>query len=254
MKKLLFVLLAFMLLLTMGANAQVKKPVAKKKATVTKTKTPVAKKPVKKLPPTKAVAANASRIKIWTDSGTIIVKLYDSTPLHKENFIKLVKMGFYDSLLFHRVIPGFMIQGGDPLSKGASPGVMLGGGGGEMERIPAEIRKEFFHKKGVLAAARDGNPEKASSACQFYLVEGKVLSDAELDMMEQRSNMKYSPGQRQVYKTIGGTPFLDQNYTVFGEVEQGLEVISKIVNVSRDGNNRPLGDVRMKMEMMFAEK
>ena len=254
MKKLFFGLLAVMLLITMGANAQVKKPVAKKKTTVTKTKKPAPKKTVKKLPVVPAMAANATRIKIWTDSGTIIVKLYDSTPLHKENFIKLVKMSFYDSLLFHRVIPGFMIQGGDPLSKGTSPGVMLGGGGGDMERIPAEIRKEFIHKKGALAAARDGNPAKASSACQFYLVEGKLLNDGELDMMEQRSNMKYSPEQRKIYKTLGGTPFLDQNYTVFGEVLQGLEVISKIVNVSRDGRDRPTGDVRMKMEVMVAEK
>ncbi|MFZ1529781.1 MAG: peptidylprolyl isomerase [Ferruginibacter sp.] len=254
MKKLFFGLMAVMALFTMDAGAQVKKPLAKKKTTVSSKTKPVAKKPIKKLAVPSLSVANATRIKIWTDSGTIIVKLYDSTPLHKENFMKLVKMGFYDSLLFHRVIPGFMIQGGDPLSKDASPGVMLGGGGGDMERIPAEIRREFIHKKGALAAARDGNPAKASSACQFYLVEGKILSDGELDMMEQRLGFKYSAEQRKIYKTIGGTPFLDQNYTVFGEVEQGLEVISKIVNVSRDARDRPIGDVRMKMELMVAEK
>ncbi len=190
------------------------------------------------------------RIRIMTDSGTIIVKLSDSTPLHRDNFVKLVKGGFYDSLMFHRVIPAFMIQGGDPTSKNASQGIQLGGGGADMTRIPAEFKPSLYHKKGALAAARDGNPEKASSACQFYIVEGKLYTDDQLNMLEQRGGFKYSPEQREMYKTVGGTPQLDQGYTVFGEVESGLEVIGKISHAERDGVNRPLGDVRMKMELL----
>lgn len=190
------------------------------------------------------------KIKISTDSGTIIVQLSDSTPLHRDNFVKLVKEGFYDSLLFHRVIPQFMIQGGDPSSKYAMPGTGLGNGGADMARIPAEFKPSLFHKKGVLAAARDGNPEKASSACQFYLVEGRVQTEEQLNMIEERNGIKYSPEQRAAYTSIGGTPQLDNNYTVFGEVISGLEVITKIVNVPRNRQNRPLGDVRMHLEIM----
>ena len=170
------------------------------------------------------------RVKITTDSGVIIVKLYDSTPLHRDNFVKLVSQHFYDSLLFHRVIQGFMIQGGDPNSKNAQPGQMLGNGGGDMERIPAEFRQSLIHKKGVLAAARDGNPQKASSACQFYIVQGNIISDEQLNQFEMSIGMKYTPAQRLAYKTIGGTPMLDQNYTVFGEVISGLKVIDKIAD------------------------
>jgi len=236
-------LFAFSLLFSvfsMTLNAQVKKPVAKKKA-------PVARTTVKKVVPK---ADNSIRVKITTDSGIIIVKLYDSTPLHRDNFVKLVKEGFYDSLMFHRVIPEFMIQGGDPMSKNAPDGSMLGMGGGDMTRIPAEFKSSLIHKKGALAAARDGNPQKASSACQFYLVEGNVVNDEMLNTMEQRKEMKYTAAQRSIYKSIGGTAFLDQDYTVFGEVESGLEVISKIANVPRDSNNRPTGDVRMRMELV----
>ncbi len=240
--------LAFSLLTADGVFAQTKKT-ATKKTTTTK-KTTGAKKPVAKKVILPVAKAQPIRVKITTDSGVIIIKLSDSTPLHRDNFAKLVSQGFYDSLMFHRVIPEFMIQGGDPLSKQAAAGTMLGNGGDDMARIPAEFRNGLFHKKGALAAARDGNPEKASSACQFYLVEGKTYSDAELDMIEARVGRKYSPAERNIYKTIGGTPFLDQNYTVFGEVESGLEVINKIVNVPRDVNNRPLGDVRMRMELV----
>jgi len=249
----MFKKISFVFLLAIGCTflsvdksfAQVKKP-APKKTTTSKI---IAKKPS---PVKKAVAIKDSsiRVKITTDSGVIIVKLYDSTPLHRDNFVKLVKEGFYDSLLFHRVIAGFMIQGGDPLSKNAQAGTMLGNGGGEMQRIPAEFRSSIIHKKGALAAARDGNPEKASSACQFYLVDGQVFNDAGLSNIEASKRIKYTPAQKNIYKTIGGTPFLDQDYTVFGEVESGLEVISKIANVSKDGNNRPLGDVRMHMEIL----
>ena len=248
LKKLPLVLLfaiGFTFLSVNNSFSQVKKPVTK---TVTKKKT-VVKKPTA----VKQVVApkdNAIRVKITTDSGVMIVKLYDSTPLHRDNFVKLVKQGFYDSLLFHRVIAGFMIQGGDPLSKHAIPGDMLGSGGGDMERIPAEFKPSIFHKKGALAAARDGNPQKASSACQFYIVDGQVYPDAVLTNFEMSKGIKYTAAQRNVYKTIGGTPMLDQDYTVFGEVESGMEVIGKIANVRKDAANRPLGDVRMKMEIM----
>ena len=190
------------------------------------------------------------RIRISTDSGVIVVRLSDSTPLHRDNFVKLVKAGFYDSLLFHRVIPQFMIQGGDPASKNAQPGTALGGGGTDMARIPAEFNTSLYHKKGALAAARDNNPEKASSASQFYLVEGKLYTDDQLNMIEQQKGFKYTPIQREMYKTLGGTPQLDQGYTVFGEVETGLEVISKISHVTKDGMNRPTADLRMKMEIV----
>ncbi|MEP7163490.1 MAG: peptidylprolyl isomerase [Ferruginibacter sp.] len=223
---------------------------AQAKKTVTKNKTTVKKASTVKLAPVVPAKDNSIRVKITTDSGVMIVKLYDSTPLHRDNFVKLVIEGFYDSLLFHRVIPGFMIQGGDPLSKHATAGEMLGNGGDNMARIPAEFRTSLIHKKGVLAAARDGNPEKASSACQFYLVEGQVYNDGALSNMEMGKRIKYTPAQRDIYKTIGGTPFLDQDYTVFGEVESGLDVIHKIANVQKDGNNRPMGDIRMHIEMI----
>lgn len=198
----------------------------------------------------KPLGGDHARVLINTNMGDIIVHLYNETPLHKENFLKLVKQGFYDSLLFHRIIPEFMIQGGDPLSKHAAPGAMLGMGGDDMARIPAEFNENLIHKKGALAAARDNNPEKASSACQFYLVQGKKLTDKELDMMEKRSGIKYTNEQRKIYKEFGGTPFLDMNYTVFGEVEKGLEVIDKINEAQRDGNNRPLEDIRMKITII----
>jgi peptidyl-prolyl cis-trans isomerase B (cyclophilin B) len=244
-KKCRFVSLAALLVLsfsTLNGFSQTKKTVAKKP--VAELNTP------KKIVAPVAKADGSLRIKISTDSGIIIVRLSDSTPLHRDNFAKLVKEGFYDSLLFHRVIPQFMIQGGDPTSKYAQPGMMLGNGGDNLSRIPAEFKPSLYHKKGVLAAARDGNPEKASSACQFYLVEGKLWTDEQLNMMEQQEGVKYTPEQRINYKTIGGTPHLDGAYTVFGEVETGIEVIGKIANVSRDTNNRPLGDIRMKMEIL----
>ena len=227
------------------ATAQVKKKAPKK--TIIKTKQ-VDKKITK--PVAVLVKTNPVRIKMSTDSGIIIVRLYDSTSIHRDNFVKLVQQGFYDSLLFHRVIPQFMIQGGDPTSKYAATGAILGNGGDNMSRLPAEIKTGLYHKKGVLAAARDGNPEKASSACQFYIVEGKTFSDDELNMIEQQKGKKYSVLQREMYKKIGGTPHLDGEYTVFGEVENGLEVIGKIANMPRDANNRPLSDIRMHIEIL----
>lgn len=232
--------LLFSLQPTAAVFAQAKKPLQKKFIPVKK---PAIITKVKSKPA-------AIRIKISTDSGIIIVKLSDSTPLHRDNFVKLVKEKFYDSLLFHRVIPGYIIQGGDPASKHAQPGTMLGFGGDSMARIPAEIKPSLYHKKGVLAAARDDNPAKASSACQFYLVEGKIFTDDELFRLEQQKGIKYPLEQKNIYKTIGGTPNLDGAYTVFGEVESGIEVIGKISSVPRDAKNRPMGDIKMKMEMI----
>lgn len=241
---------------------------------------------------------------ISTEFGDMKVKLYNETPKSRDNFIKLAQDGFYDSLLFHRVIKSFMIQGGDPESKNAAPGVMLGNGDIGYT-IPAEFNDAFYHKKGALCAARTENPEKAGSACQFYIVQGKTHTDEELDQQEQGINngarmqtafqqiindpvnaslketfvrlqqnnqrdslntlikttvqpminaivkpFKYTAEQRQVYKTVGGTPQLDQGYTVFGEVVEGLDVIDKIAAVQTGQADRPLKDVRMKMKVL----
>src|SRR6185436_13713259 len=160
------------------------------------------------------------------------IRLSDSTPLHRDNFLKLVKTGYYDSVLFHRVIKNFMIQGGDPESKHAPSGVGLGNGGPSY-RVPAEFRQTLFHKKGVIAAARNDNPQKASSGSQFYIVQGKIFTDAGLDSLETiRLKTKIPEERRAVYKTIGGTPHLDVlGYTVFGEVIKGLDVVDKIAAV-----------------------
>ncbi|MFN8344962.1 MAG: peptidylprolyl isomerase [Spirosomataceae bacterium] len=189
-------------------------------------------------------------ITISTSYGEMKAVLYDQTPLHKQNFLKLVNDRFYDSLLFHRIIEGFMIQGGDPNSKNAKPGEHLGNGGGNLERIPAEFRPELFHKKGALAAARDGNPEKKSSACQFYIVQGKTYTDAELDVQLRRmaGTRSATPAQREIYKTLGGTPHLDGNYTVFGEIISGLAVLDSIAHQPKDRSDRPLKDIKMSMK------
>ena len=185
---------------------------------------------------------------ITTEYGTIKVKLYNETPKHRDNFVKLVKEGFYDNTLFHRVIKQFMIQGGDPDSKGAKAGQMLGSGDVGY-KIPAEIKNEFIHKSGALAAARDNNPQMESSGCQFYIVQGKPVTDAELDMMENRMGFKYTAEQRKEYTTKGGTPWLDRNYTVFGEVVEGLDVLDKIADLPVGQGDRPQKDVQMKIKM-----
>ncbi|MEO6681620.1 MAG: peptidylprolyl isomerase [Ginsengibacter sp.] len=201
----------------------------------------------------KSTTKNAPvRLKIETDSGTIVVRLYDQTPLHRDNFVKLFKDDFYDGLLFHRVISDFMIQGGDPNSRNAKPGDTLGEGGLNYT-IPAEFDSTLFHKKGALAMARKGdnvNPEKASSSTQFYLVDGKKLTDKELDVMEERLKFKIPESHREIYRTIGGTPFLDMNYTVFGEVESGIEAVDKIANAPKDNLNRPLTGIKMKITIL----
>jgi cyclophilin family peptidyl-prolyl cis-trans isomerase len=191
-------------------------------------------------------------VEMMTDKGTIVIRLSDLTPLHRNNFIKLVKEHYYDSILFHRVINHFMIQAGDPNSKNAKPAAPLGDGGPSYT-IPAEFNAVLFHKKGVIAAARDGddtNPKKASSASQFYIVQGKIFTDAGLDSVEtfRLKGRKLPEAHRAVYKTIGGTPHLDSNYTVFGEVIRSLEVIDSIAVVAtsgREGGDRPIQDVRI---------
>ncbi len=197
--------------------------------------------------------AQKHKIKIETEYGNIILKLYDNTPLNTENMVKQAKDHLYDSTLFHRVIPAFMIQGGDPDSKNAKPGQMLGGGGLKYT-IPAEINDVDYHKRGALGVARDNNPEKAGSACQFYIVVGKKFTDDELNNLEQRSGRKYTPDQREVYKTIGGTPHLDGGYTVFGEVLEGMDVVDKIALEPRDPHDRPNQDIRMKVTVMKKKK
>jgi peptidylprolyl isomerase len=244
-----------------------------------------------------------TKVRIETTKGDMVVVLYNETPLTRDNFIKLVKEKFYDSTLFHRVIQGFMIQGGDPQSKKAAPSVMLGNGDVGYT-IPAEIRPDLYHKKGALACARTGdnvNPSKASSGCQFYIAQGKVYTDAELNQMEDRQNMgvkqqifttiidkpenaqlkqkfiqyqqqsnidslralaatiepqidsiyakspkfTYSPEQRKAYTTIGGVPHLDGQYTVFGEVVEGLNIVDSIAAVKTGSGDRPIQDVRI---------
>lgn len=188
-------------------------------------------------------------VAIITDKGVFVVRLSDSTPLHRDNFIKLVKQHYYDSVLFHRVIKKFMIQSGDPDSRHATAGAELGNGGPSYT-VPAEFRVSLFHHKGVLAAAReadDVNPKMASAGSQFYIVEGKKFTDAGLDSVETyRLNGRKIPAyQRAVYKSLGGTPHLDQRYTIFGEVISGLGVVDSIAAVPTDKNDRPLQDVRI---------
>ncbi len=241
---------------------------------------------------------------VETQYGEMKIRLYNETPLHRDNFIKLAKEGFYDSLLFHRVIKDFMIQGGDPDSKGASPEKKLGNGGPGYE-IDAEFVPGLFHKKGVLAAAREGdavNPQKKSSGSQFYIVQGTVFTLNQLSQIEEKINASakqkmfsefitnpenmaaktkldslntikaykelnseiqaivskfdstglfyFTQEQKQVYTTIGGTPHLDNNYTVFGEVVEGLNVIDSIANVKTGNQDRPIQDIIMKIRVV----
>jgi len=241
---------------------------------------------------------NATLVKIETTMGDITVKLYDETPKHKENFIKLVKEGVYDSTLFHRVIKNFMIQAGDPTSKTASATDTLGSGDVGYT-IPAEFNPKFFHKRGVLAAARQGddvNPNKESSGCQFYIVTGRKFSEAQMINMENQMNearldtvfqalarkhmkeiykmrkandmeglmelqdslenqarkevakepaLKFTPEQIKAYTTVGGTPHLDGNYTVFGEVVDGMNVVAEIETAKTNRQDRPTQDIRI---------
>ncbi|MBP5240742.1 MAG: peptidylprolyl isomerase [Bacteroidales bacterium] len=202
---------------------------------------------------TKSVTNNKkSYVLLQTDYGNMKILLYEETPLHRENFIKLVKSGFYDGLLFHRVINGFMIQGGDPDSRNAQPGAMLGNGGPGYT-IPAEFVPKYFHKKGVIAAAREGdnvNPMKESSGSQFYIVQGRIYNEAIMQKIAAQMNKTFSAEQIKAYGTIGGSPWLDNDYTVFGEVVEGLDVIDKIAAVKCGPNDRPVEDVKMTMKII----
>jgi peptidyl-prolyl cis-trans isomerase B (cyclophilin B) len=189
---------------------------------------------------------------ISTNYGEMKAILYNETPLHRDNFIKLVKEGYYDGTLFHRVIDGFMIQGGDPDSKTAKPKQMLGQGGPGYT-IPAEFKQELIHKKGALAAARMGdnvNPQKASSGSQFYIAQGKRYTSEELNMLQARMGKQFNQTQKDAYVNEGGVPFLDYEYTVFGQVIEGLEVIDKIAKVQKDRYDRPVEDVKMTISIV----
>ncbi len=199
-----------------------------------------------------------ARVSIHTDFGDMIIELSDSTPGHRDNFLKLASDGFYNDLLFHRVINGFMIQGGDPKSKDADPDRRLGSGGPGYT-IPAEMRADHVHVKGALAAARQGdsaNPTRASSGSQFYIVHGKTWTEDELDNIIERSShmtiagFEYTNEQKDLYSEIGGTPFLDMNYTVFGRVIEGLDIIDSIANVKTARGDRPLEDVKFSVEIL----
>lgn len=189
-----------------------------------------------------------------TSKGNIRVKLYNDTPIHRDNFLKLVRQGFYDGLLFHRVIPDFMIQAGDSASRHAKEGVLLGNSP-EPYTLPAEIHfPAHFHRCGALAAAREGdekNPQRASSYSQFYIVTGSIFTDDGLDVMQERldstthNTIKLTPKIKEVYRTFGGAPHLDGQYTVFGEVVEGFDVTDLIQWASRDENNRPFDDIRI---------
>lgn len=197
---------------------------------------------------------DTAEVMLETTAGDIRIKLYNETPLHRDNFIKLVKKHLYDSVLFHRTIPKFMIQAGDPFSKKAQPGDAVGGGTLDYT-IPAEIRMPaLYHKRGAVAAAREGdevNPEHRSDACQFYIVWGNTHSSTALETQQERldtlfgDSVKYSPEAINTYRKVGGTPHLDGTYTVFGEVAEGLDVVEKIQAVETDDYDRPLYDVRI---------
>ncbi len=189
-------------------------------------------------------------VKITTSMGECIVKLYNETPLHRDNFIKLAKKHYYDGTLFHRVIKDFMIQGGDPDSKNATADATLGNGG-PTYTIAAEFNDSLFHKKGVLAAARDDTPDKVSSGSQFYLVQGKIFTDEQLNVLESRRLKHIIPQyQREVYKTLGGTPHLDRSYTVYGEIVKGLSMVDSIAAVQTGKANRPKEDVKMTITVL----
>jgi peptidyl-prolyl cis-trans isomerase B (cyclophilin B) len=200
-------------------------------------------------------------IEMVTTEGSIILRLSDSTPIHRDNFLKLVKSGYYNGVSFHRVIPQFMIQAGDPKTKGDSL-LKLEKNKDTLYTLPAEFRPGLFHKRGALAAARTGddvNPLKASSGNQFYIVQGRTFTDTGLDSVEinRLKGRKIPPAYREYYKTIGGTPHLDQNYTVFGEVVSGMEVVDKIAQkptTGRSGGDKPLQDIKIMQTKLISRK
>lgn len=199
-----------------------------------------------------ACKEKSTYVKVTTDFGDMVFRLYDETPKHRDNFIKLANEEYFKDLLFHRVMDDFMIQGGDPESRGAKPGVLLGNGGPDYA-IPQEFVDSLYHRKGVLAAAREPdeiNPDKESSASQFYIVEGQTWEDEDFPRFERRIGKDIPEEHRTIYKTIGGTPFLDNQYTVFGEMVAGFNVLEAIASVRVDRNNRPVEDVSMDIEVI----
>lgn len=188
-------------------------------------------------------------VEIETEFGNMLAVLHSSTPQHRDNFTKLADEGYYDDLIFHRVISEFMIQGGDPNSRNAAPNQMLGMGGPDY-KIPAEFVDTLVHTKGALAAARTNNPRKESSGSQFYIVQGKKWTAEQLNYLEAQKGIRYTPEQRKMYMEEGGTPHLDREYTVFGHVVKGLNVIDKIAAVQKNGSDRPLKDVKMKIKVI----
>jgi len=195
-----------------------------------------------------------TKVLLSTEYGNIKIKLFNETPQHRDNFIKLVKEGFYNETLFHRVIKDFMIQGGDPDSKNAQKGESLGEGDVGYT-IPAEFNTNLIHKKGALAAARQPdnvNPQKRSSGCQFYIVQGRKFTTEEIEKIEKskEGRIKYTDEQYKAYQTIGGYPPLDMDYTVFGEVIEGLDAVDKIAALKRDKKNRPIEDVKMTIKII----
>ncbi len=183
-----------------------------------------------------------------TNYGKLVIELYDETPLHGENFIKLVNEGYYTDVLFHRVIKDFMIQAGDPTSKNSKPGELLGKGGPKYS-IPAEFNSLYYHKRGAIAAARQPdrvNPKKESNGSQFYIVHGKTFSKEELEkMLQQGIHVSFTEEQLETYTKTGGSPHLDNEYTVFGELVKGFEVIDSIATVPVDKYSRPIQDIRI---------
>ena len=201
-----------------------------------------------------AMAQDRAEVEFQTSEGNIRIALFNETPQHRDNFMKLVRMEFYDSLLFHRVIKDFMIQGGDLHSKHAAPGKMLGEGELDYTIEPEFRLPQIYHRRGVIASARESdrvNPERRSGAAQFYIVWGKVYDDKRLAKVQERldsatnGQVKLTPEMIETYKTVGGTPHLDGQYTVFGEVTQGLDIVERIMQVETDKNDRPLNDVRI---------
>ena len=201
-----------------------------------------------------AMAQDRAEVEFQTTEGNIRIALFNETPQHRDNFMKLVRMEFYDSLLFHRVIKDFMIQGGDLHSKHAAPGKMLGEGELDYTIEPEFRLPQIYHRRGVIASARESdrvNPERRSGAAQFYIVWGKVYDDKRLAKVQERldsatnGQVKLTPEMIETYKTVGGTPHLDGQYTVFGEVTQGLDIVERIMQVETDKNDRPLKDVRI---------
>ncbi|MCB0638893.1 MAG: peptidylprolyl isomerase [Lewinella sp.] len=186
---------------------------------------------------------------IETPYGNMVAEIFDSTPAHQDNFVKLIEQQYYDSLLFHRVINGFMLQGGDPNSRNAPPDQNLGFGGPGYT-LPAEFVDTLAHTKGALAAARTENPQKRSSGSQFYIVQGRPVTGDDLTRTEGQGGFRYPSSVRDRYLEVGGTPFLDQSYTVFGRIIEGMEVIDRIASVPTNSSNRPQEDVWMILRLI----